>query len=259
MASLSRDGVSLFYEQAGAGAPAIVLIHCWGGDHSFMAPQFEYFSRSHRVVTLDLRGFGRSDRPQQSYRIADFADDVAWIVGQLGVEKPVLVGHSMGGSIALDIAARHPELPAAIAILEGPVVTPPPLLDAFRPVLAAIRTPAYAEAMRQFTDQLLGPHFDDEGRRRCVEHMAANDPHVLVSALEGVLAFDSESAAQRCKVPTLYASSGPWYTDVERFRGYCPQLVTCQAVGCGHYFQLEVPDQVNAMIERFIRVSVVSG
>jgi hypothetical protein len=89
--------------------------------------------------------------------------------------------------------------------------------------------------------------------------MAANDQAVMVSALEGVLSFDSAAAAQKCKVPTLYASSGPWYTDVERFRSLCPQLVTCQAVGAGHYFELEVPEQVNAMVERFIDVHVTRG
>ena len=83
----------------------------------------------------------------------------------------------------------------------------------------------------------------------------ANRQDILVPTLEELLAYDSAEAASLCKVPVLYMSSGPWYTDVDRFRQLCPQLVTSQAVGCGHYFQLEVPEQVNTMLERFIWLS----
>jgi hypothetical protein len=57
-------------------------------------------------------------------------------------------------------------------------------------------------------------------------------------------------------VPVLYVSSGPWFADVARVRELCPQLVTAQTVGSGHYHQLEVPEQVNAMIDRFLAVAL---
>ena len=53
---LSRDGVALAYAEAGSGAPPLLLAHCWCGDHTHLAPQFEYFGRTHRVVAVDLRG-----------------------------------------------------------------------------------------------------------------------------------------------------------------------------------------------------------
>lgn len=256
MPTLDRDGVKPYYEEAGSGGPPIVLLHCWGGDHTFMAPQLEHFRRRHRVVNVDLRGFGQSDKPEQSYTTAGHADDVAFLCERLELAKPVVVGHSMGGTIALEIGARHPDLPAAVVILEALVVSPPALVDGFRPVLEGIRTPAYPEVMRELTDQLCGPHYDPRDKARMQRQMASNAQHVMVSALSNMLASDTAALAARCKVPTLYVSSGPWYTDVERFRSLCPQLVTSQAVGCGHYFQLEVPDQTNAMVERFIETSV---
>jgi pimeloyl-ACP methyl ester carboxylesterase len=252
---LDHDWVQLFFEEAGSGSPPILLIHCWGGDHTYMAPQFEYFRRRHRVVNVDLRGFGQSDKPDLAYTMAGYANELAWMCQRLDLQKPVVVGHSMGGTIALEIGARHPELPSAVVILEALVVAPPPLLDGFRPVLAGIQTPAYAQVMHQMTDQLTGPHFDPRDKARMQQAMASNAQHVMISTLADLLVNDSAAAAARCKAPLLYVSSGPWYTDVERFRSLCPQLVTAQAVGCGHYFQIEVPDQTNAMVDRFIQVS----
>ncbi len=73
--------------------------------------------------------------------------------------------------------------------------------------------------------------------------MLACSPAVLLSALDDLLDHDSARAAAACKVPTLYVSSGPWYTDVTRFKQLCPTLSTAQLVGCGHYFPMEIPDQ----------------
>src|SRR5436853_5160764 len=106
MPTLSREGMALAYEQAGTGEPPLVFMHGWSADRTYFAPQVEHFRGSHRVVALDLRGHGESGKPEQAYTMAAFADDVAWLCGQLGVRKPVLVGHSMGGNIALELAAR---------------------------------------------------------------------------------------------------------------------------------------------------------
>ena len=63
MERLSRDGVALASTETGSGAPPLVLVHCWCGDHTHLTPQFEYFGRTHRVVAVDLRGHGASDKP----------------------------------------------------------------------------------------------------------------------------------------------------------------------------------------------------
>ncbi len=64
--------------------------------------------RGHSVMALDLRGHGRSDKPDQQYTMRVFADDVAWLCAELELTKPILIGHSMGGIISFDLAARYP-------------------------------------------------------------------------------------------------------------------------------------------------------
>jgi pimeloyl-ACP methyl ester carboxylesterase len=113
MKQLNRNGVALAYQDRGAAPCAIVFIHGLGFDHSTFAPQIEFFSRTHRVIAVDLRGHGASDIGKQEYDMPVFAEDIALLCAQLNLVKPVLVGHSMGGNVALTLAAliqmcRHP-------------------------------------------------------------------------------------------------------------------------------------------------------
>ena len=119
MGYLTRDGVKLHYEEAGAGEPAIVLIHGWCCDRTYFAPQAAHFAPTRRCISVDLRGHGQSDKPEQEYSIAGFADDVAWLCAQLGVERPVVAGHSMGGLVALAMDLL-PRAEARDILVEGP-------------------------------------------------------------------------------------------------------------------------------------------
>src|SRR5262249_21835363 len=104
MQKLIRDGVRLAYQEAGSGSTPVLFVHCWCCDHGYMTPQFQHFGHGHRVISVDLRGHGESDKPQQDYTVAGFADDLAWLCDQLDVKKPVVIGHSMGGNITFELA-----------------------------------------------------------------------------------------------------------------------------------------------------------
>src|SRR5262245_62645954 len=109
MAIIAHDGIRLAYDDRGAGDPTIVLVHGWTCDRSFFGPQVDHFARRHRVVSVDLRGHGESDKPDGAYPIAAYADDIAYLIGQLGLGPVVAVGHSMGGLAVAGLAASHPQ------------------------------------------------------------------------------------------------------------------------------------------------------
>lgn len=100
----SADGSTITYSAQGQGDVTIVFIHCWTCNHDFWKNQISYFSQNHRVVWLDLAGHGLSKSSRTEYTMAAFGQDVAAVVNAVGADKVVLVGHSMGGPVAIEAA-----------------------------------------------------------------------------------------------------------------------------------------------------------
>jgi len=148
---------------------AIVLVHGWRCDHSYMAPQASHFAgRGHLVVSLDLRGHGRSGRPHQTYPIGGFGDDVAGLCGALNLAKPILIGHSIGGIVAFDIAARYPDLPGAIVMLDSAIVLPEATRTAIPAFLERLRGPDYVAALHAYVKERLLLPTDDAVRSAAI-------------------------------------------------------------------------------------------
>jgi pimeloyl-ACP methyl ester carboxylesterase len=256
MAFTERDGVKLFYEEAapaGDAAP-VVLVHGWTCYHGHFALQFAYFAPSRRVVSVDLRGHGASD-VTGPFAIETFAEDVAWLCGALELQRPVVIGHSMGGMIAVQVAATHPELVRAAVALDSPFAPAGTFADALAPFMAALDRPDHVAARREFLRVMFGPHDDPARAAEVTEAMLATPIEVAAEAEASIVGWDGEAALRACTVPVLTVSANPGaVTDVSRLARDCPHVMMGQTVGAGHFIQLEVPDQVNAMLERFLRI-----
>jgi pimeloyl-ACP methyl ester carboxylesterase len=122
---ISREGVKLAYETAGTGDTSIVFVHGWACDRTYFAPQVEHFGLRHPVLTVDLRGHGESGKPEArpgAYDIGELRDDVLAIASAAGLDRPVVIGHSLGGLVALACAARLDEVRAAVMVDPAPIL-----------------------------------------------------------------------------------------------------------------------------------------
>jgi pimeloyl-ACP methyl ester carboxylesterase len=255
---IGRDGVSLAVVDLGRGDPPLLFVHGWACDHTVFGAQVDHFvRRGHRVVLPDLRGHGASDTPRQRYTITSFADDLAALCDRLAVRRPVIVGHSMGGVVAFDLAVRYSDLVAAVVLLDAPLFPSPELIARGRASIAQLAGPDYTDAMHAYVTERLFLATDElEVRERVAEMMASPPQHVLLVAQQAVYDYTPDVPAGSITVPVLavQAASGA-VTGVERLRVACRALWLGQTVGAGHFHQMLVPEQVNAMIERFLSVA----
>jgi len=116
----TSDGVSLYYEETGSGAP-LIFLHEFGGHFMSWEPQVRYFSRRYRCITYAARGWPPSDVPDNvvMYSQARAADDCADLLKALGIDKAHLCGLSMGATAGLEFAIRHPGKATALVIAAG--------------------------------------------------------------------------------------------------------------------------------------------
>jgi 3-oxoadipate enol-lactonase len=109
MPLIKRNDVEIHYETHGAGTPFMFFCETACPGNIWYSYQVPKFSRDHMVITHDYRGTGRSSKPTTQYSCEDFADDAAAILDQLNVAPAILLGHSMGGRVAMLIALKYPE------------------------------------------------------------------------------------------------------------------------------------------------------
>ena len=121
----SVNGVQLYYEEQGQG-PALVFIHGLGENASSWKFQKDYFSRSFRVIAMDLRGHGQSGDGDEFITMELFARDVLALLTSLGISRAHFVGHSMGGLIIQEIASRYPERILTMTLSDAAGFYPPP-------------------------------------------------------------------------------------------------------------------------------------
>lgn len=247
------DGVDLRYEVAGRGEPALVFVHGWSCDRSYWRAQMDHFAAKHRVVAVDLGGHGESGLGRKDWTMAAFAGDVRAVVEALGLQKVVLVGHSMGGPVIVE-AARL--LPARVAGLVP--------VDFFNEVdrrigvkeregfLAPMRAD-FSKMTHAFVRQeMFTPRADSSLAERISRDMASGPPAVAVSAMENLLRYDQGAAMASVKVPVRLINADKWPTDLEAIRRHNAAVGLAVMPGVGHFLMMEDPDEFNRLLARAI-------
>lgn len=248
-----RDGVRLAYEVSGSGRP-IVLVHGMRCDHGHMQPLFDHLAVSHRVATVDLRGHGASDAPQSAYSNDEMADDIAHVAAHLGMVRPVVIGHSFGGSLALHLATARPEPVGGLVLLDSGVRTAAEKEAEMGGVIDAGDDASPDAGVAFLADRLFGPDDDPEVKASILAAMGSTPAHAASAMARTVLGFDAAAAAIRCAVPALFVLADRPFTTPETTATLGANWRVGQVVGAGHFVQLFAAAQVNAMVDRFLEL-----
>jgi pimeloyl-ACP methyl ester carboxylesterase len=234
-----------------------VLVHGIACHRAFMAPQVRFLRARHRVVAIDLRGHGDSDAPRQRYTIQALADDVGWICEQLGLERAVVVGHSLGGLVALQLAGARPDLIGGAVLIDSVLLAAGDRQATVDGLVADLRGPDGDRVLREYFRLFFGPH-DDPAICEWILDQAVRTPAHVTSSIweEASSSWDDAGALSRCRSPLLYLDAGTANADLGRAVRLNDSLTVGRTVGTGHFSQLISPQQVNAMLDRFLAVGL---
>ena len=238
------DGVRISYSSEGHGEPAVVFIHGWTCDRTHWRFQVPEFSKSFRVIAIDLPGHGASGTDRNSWSIEGLGGDVAAVVRGLELKQVVLVGHSMGGPVALAAAPR------LRGILRGIVA-----VDSLHNVEYVVSTDSGNRMVKRFEDDFEGAWTrfmtgffadpDSEILKSILEKPDGSDRRAAPLLLASYNRFDWKSALAAAGVPVRAINAAePYQTEVKINRKY-GDFDAVLMPDVGHFLMLEKPVEFN--------------
>ncbi|WP_044871543.1 alpha/beta hydrolase [Pseudomonas sp. LFM046] len=257
MSYFENDGCQIHFEDYGRGAP-VLLVHGLGSSTRDWEYQIPALAARFRVIALDVRGHGRSDKPRERYSIASFAEDVEALIEHLGLINVHLVGISMGGMIGFQLGVDRPDLLRSLTIVNsGPEVkprSPGDLLEiAKRWTLSRLLSlESIAKALGRLLFPLPG---QEELRRKIEERWPQNDKRAYLSALDAIIGWGVRDRLERIHCPTLVVTADRDYTPVAQKEAYVKELPDARLViieNSRHATPLDQPEAFNTTLLDFI-------
>lgn len=250
----SSDGIPIHYSVAGKGEPTLVFIHCWGCNRNFWENQVAEFSKTNRVVTIDMPGHGESGSGRKNWSIESYGDDVKTVVTKLGLKRVVLVGSSMGGPIALEATKRMADNVVAIVPVDSlqnveQTLTPEQLDGVIKQMTADYKN-ATTGLLNQF---FFSANTPEAVKTRVINEAISRQPETAVAILKGIFAYMPGPTLKEIKVPIKAINADLNPTNLEINRKYAPQFDAVIIKGTGHYPMLEDPTRFNQMLADILK------
>ncbi len=235
--------------QASRGNLPVVLVHSLAGNSTHWSAQLDHLRESRRAVALDVRGHGQSDAPGNAdYSFAGLAGDIGAVVDSLGLDKFVLVGHSMGGGVALVYAGQHPERVAGLLLVD-PIGDGTQIPAAEAQAFLAGFESSYDSTSRAYWSSIAGP--DSAIKERLLHDFGATPREAVIQILRNVMRFDPHPALARYNGPKLSIITpyNEMPSSLHRLgKGFPHRLVE----GTGHWIQIDKPEVVNRFLDEFL-------
>jgi pimeloyl-ACP methyl ester carboxylesterase len=253
----SVDGVRLYYNETGSGAP-LLLIHGLGSSGRDWAEQVDHFAGEYRVLRVDLRGHGRSERGEGPYHMARFAREVAVLLRKRGAVPAHVVGLSMGGMVALQLGADAPGLVRSLVVANSVADAE---LRTWHDVWFYLsrRTAVQVLGMRRVGQILARRLFVKPGqedlRREFVRRWAKNDKQAYLWSVDAIMGWSVWDRLSSIAAPTLLLAAEHDYSPVAekiRMAAQMPHADLTVIEEARHALPVERPDAFNAAVETFL-------
>lgn len=238
----------------------VLLVHGWLGSHEFMEPIARHLAVRHRrVIAVDMPGHGASPPPPDGYGVEQMAERLRAFAVALDLRDVVLVGHSLGGVWSLATAVTDRERFVGLVLLDSAVAGQPGAADGVDQVARSLQHDSSGEVRESIVRSYFLPESEPRLVEWAVTEMARPSTEVAYEPIAGLARYlhaEGDIAALRqWDRPLLFVGTSAPFADYDRLAQLVPQARIGQVVGSGHFMQLEVPIQTNAMIGRHLQLS----
>lgn len=257
MAFFEHDDCSLHYEEYGQGDP-LVLVHGLGSSSRDWEHQIPAFAAHYRVIVVDVRGHGRSDKPRERYSIAGFSSDIVALIEHLNLGPVHLLGLSMGGMIGFQLAVDHPQLLRSLCIVNSaPEVKVRSANDAWQygKRWALARLLSMATLGKAIGQNLFPKPEQGDLRRKAAERWAQNDKRAYLASFDAIVGWGVQERLSRISCPTLIISADRDYTPVALKEAYVKLIPNAHLVvidNSRHATPLDQPEVFNRTVLEFL-------
>jgi 3-oxoadipate enol-lactonase len=270
MARLRSDGCEIHYEVTGSGSP-VLLVHGLGSCVKDWELQVPPLAERHTVVTVDLRGHGESEKPAGPYRMQMFSSDIVHLLETLRLGPAHVVGISLGGMVAFQLAVDAPSLVKSLVIINsGPSVVPRSIGQwlALRARFWALRL----VGIRRLGEKIAAVNFPDPGqealRKALAERIASNDVAAYRATMQAIVGWSVEERIASIGCPVLVVAADHDYTPVSLKEAYVAKMPHARLAvveRSRHVTTADQPAALNRLLLEFLedapkpRVSQAAG
>ena len=251
------NGTSVAYKQAGSGERTLLLLHGAMVSHTDWTPQMEAFGARYRLLIPDIRGHGQSGRDGQPYSFTQFAQDMAELLQALGVAEVGVIGHSMGGMVAQELALTHGDRVWALVLAETTYGIRSKWYEALLADLTIALIKYYSiERQADLYARVLGK-YTPEVKDYILQEIGAlaDDPLNMQAIWNAVGKFDSKSRLAQVGAPTLILVGEHFKQTHKQGRNMAslvPEARFRMVEGAGHMLNWDQPEQFNAAVLTFL-------
>jgi pimeloyl-ACP methyl ester carboxylesterase len=245
----SADGVKISFTRRGEGETALVFIHGWMCDSTFWQAQVDVFANEFTVVAVDLAGHGESGLDRNDWTISSLGFDVQAVVEAADLERVILIGHSMGGPVALCAAQSMPQKVIGVVgidtLADAEFNWDP---DRFKQILERDRQD-FVGTCGVFVKMM----FTDQSELSLVESVTAKmcdaPPEVAIALLEDTSTYNMKAAFEAVQVPVRCINADRFPTRVEINRKYSDDYDAIVMKEVGHFPMMETPAEFNRQLQ----------
>lgn len=257
---IEANGISINYQIKGKGAN-LVLIHGAGDNLNMWYHQVPTFSKDYRVITYDVRGFGKTESPEAECSISLFAKDVYELMKALRVQDSCFLGYSMGGRIALELAINHPEMVKGLVLANSYTGSTEPSheeLEWRRAILELLDKGDIKRVAEVMTTRAFSPGFESRNPSEFEKYMKVklqNKPDGLLQLMRSLEAAGNPPDLSKVKCPTLLIlGENDLYMGIEEGKQTHEAMVGSKLVvlPTGHAAALELPERFNSAVLDFL-------